>query len=87
MVRRIARGDRAVRLSELGRKEIINLVNGHRMGLVGESDLGIDEESGRIVEIWVPARRGLFGGQSAGRIAWDRVRRVGPEVVIVEVDD
>lgn len=76
-----------VRLSELGHKEIINLVNGHRMGLMGESELGVDEATGRILEIWVPARRGLFAAQTARQIEWDRVRRVGPEVVIVEVDD
>lgn len=76
-----------MRLSELGRKEIINLVNGHRMGVVGESDLGIDETTGQILELQVPSRRGLWGTQRAERILWESVRRVGPEVVIVEVDD
>jgi YlmC/YmxH family sporulation protein len=75
-----------MRLSELVRKEIINLVDGQRLGLVGDSDLSLDETTGRIDALWVPMRRGLWGKASAERIPWDRVRRVGPEVLIVEIE-
>ena len=37
-----------MRLSELGEKEVVNLNNGGRLGILADSDLVIDEESGRI---------------------------------------
>jgi YlmC/YmxH family sporulation protein len=76
-----------MRMSELAAKEIIDILTGERLGLVGESDLTLDEATGRIVELIVPARRGLWAGRPAAAIPWSAVRRVGPEVVIVELDD
>lgn len=78
----------SVRMSELASKEIVNLMTGERLGLVGESDLVIDESAqGRIVEMVLPPRRGLLGGRAGAVIPWSAVRRIGPEVVLVELDE
>jgi YlmC/YmxH family sporulation protein len=75
-------------MSELGSKEIVNLLTGERLGLVGEGDLVIDEAGGgQIVELVLPARRGLWGVRAGAAIPWSSVRRIGPEVVLVELDD
>lgn len=75
-------------MSELASKEIVNLLTGERLGLVGESDLVIDEAAGgAIVELVLPARRGLWGGRGVATIPWSAVRRIGPEVVLVELDE
>lgn len=75
-------------MSELASKEIVNLLTGERLGLVGESDLVIDETAGgAIVELILPARRGLWGGRGAASIPWSAVRRIGPEVVLVELEE
>ena len=37
-------------LSEIAGKEIVNLVTGERLGVVGECDLILDEVSGEILE-------------------------------------
>lgn len=75
-----------VRLSELRGRELINLLDGERLGLFGELDLGIDPQTGRIEELRVPARRGLWLGRAEVVIPWSCVRRIGPEVVLVEVE-
>lgn len=75
-----------MRMSELAGKEIINLLTGERLGLVGEADLVVDEASGRIAEIVMPGRRGLWGNRAPCVIPWTAVRRIGPEVVIVELE-
>lgn len=75
-----------MRLSELGTKEIINLYNGERLGTLGEAELVLDEETGDIEEIIVPARAGLFRSQRETVIPWSVIRRIGPEVIIVEVE-
>jgi len=75
-----------MRLSELASKDIINLTNGGRLGSLGGSDFEIDPDSGAIQAIVLPMRGRLYRGQSI-RIPWSAIRRVGPEVMIVDVDD
>jgi YlmC/YmxH family sporulation protein len=74
-----------VRLTDLAGKELINLKDGQRLGRLGECDLEVDEASGTLAAVVVPIRR---GGKSAApaRIPWASVRRVGPEVLIVDMD-
>ena len=48
-------------LSEIAGKEIVNLVTGERLGVVGECDLILDEVSGEILALLIPRERGFFG--------------------------
>ena len=73
-----------MRLSRWQGKEIINLYDGARFGLVGEADLEVDEASGTIQGIIFHERGGFFGQRKEVRIPWGAVRRVGPELIIVD---
>ncbi len=73
-----------MRLSRWQGKEIINLYDGARFGLVGEADLEVDEASGNIRNIVFPERGGFFGRRKEVRIPWEAVQRVGPELIIVD---
>lgn len=74
-----------MRLSEFAEKRIINVFDGELLGAIGDSDLLIDPDSGRIIEILVPPpRRG--GGKRSVSIPWSAVKKVGAEVVVVDVD-
>lgn len=75
-----------MRFSELGTKEIVNLFDGERVGLLGEADLVIDDQSGEIREILFPKRRGLWRQQKPLALAWSAIRRIGSEVIIVDVE-
>ena len=46
-----------MRFSELGGKEIVNLYDGERLGVIGGSDLVIDEDSGSIVFLLIPRKK------------------------------
>ncbi|MBX5466685.1 MAG: YlmC/YmxH family sporulation protein [Firmicutes bacterium] len=73
-----------MRFSELASKEVINLHTGARLGVVGDSDLVIDPATGAIHELLLP-RRNRWGRSGPWiAVAWSAVRRVGPEVVIVD---
>lgn len=79
-----------MRWSELAAKEIINLQDGARLGRTGEADLLFDPASGSISAILLRGRGGLarflgLGGHAT--VPWQAVRRVGPEVVIIELVD
>jgi len=73
-------------LAELAAKELINLKDGLRLGRLGECDLELEEGSGRVAAVLVPRRARHASKGEPSRIPWASVRRVGPEVLIVELD-
>ncbi|MBE3592622.1 MAG: YlmC/YmxH family sporulation protein [Thermoanaerobacter sp.] len=77
-----------MRLSEFGNKEIVNLTDGRRWGLVEDSDLVIDEETGRIHSIIAYESKGLFRGKTNYiEISWDSIRKIGDDMLIVEFEE
>ncbi|MDR0957907.1 MAG: YlmC/YmxH family sporulation protein [Clostridiales bacterium] len=76
-----------MRLYEIKQKEVINVRDGDRLGLV--SDLNIDETCGKICELIIPAPGrilGVFGREQEYRIPWSCVRKLGDDLIIVECD-
>ena len=73
------------RIAELRYKEVISVTDGSRLGYVG--DMEVDLESGQVRALVVPGRLRLFGllGREEDRyIPWDRVRRFGEDIILVE---
>ncbi|MBR5429807.1 MAG: YlmC/YmxH family sporulation protein [Firmicutes bacterium] len=75
-----------MRLSELAGKRIINLFDGEIIGTAGESDLLIDEAGGLITEIVLPPGRGRLAARRPLNIPWSAVRKIGPEVIVVDIE-
>lgn len=78
-----------MRLTELVGKEIINLYDGARLGVVGDSDLTIDADSGQVQSIILPRRPNLLNIWAERQhvvIPWEAVKKVGSEVIVVELD-
>lgn len=78
-----------MRLSELVGKEVINIYDGARLGVVGESDVVIDVRTGQIESIILPNRGGLLGfwvDKQNLVIPWQSIKKIGTEVIIVELD-
>ncbi len=82
-----AKGGLDVRFSELATKEIISLTDGSRLGPVGEADLVFDEISGRLQTILIPPKSRFSRTGQYTEVPWTSVRRVGPEVVIIDLED
>jgi YlmC/YmxH family sporulation protein len=80
-------------ISELVGKEIININDGAKLGAVGETDLVISPETGQIESLILPSRggfTGLFGGGGERDyivIPWPSVKKIGSEVIIVDMGD
>lgn len=80
-------------LSELAGKEIVNLHDGARLGLVGDSDIIINI-NGSIEALMVSSKSsyGWFFGKNSEResdyivIPWKAVKKIGSEVIIVDID-
>lgn len=78
-----------MRLSNLNGKEIINICSGTRIGTAGVSDAYIDEDSGEVINIVVPCRKNIINmwfQSSELVIPWDMVKKIGHELIMVELD-
>ena len=83
-----------MRLSQLLGKRIINIFDGEILGLVGDADLVVDPADGTIEEIVIPRRaeqpfserRRFIGDRRLLPIPWDKVCKVGSEVIVVDID-
>ena len=76
-------------LSELAGKEIVNLVTGERLGVIGECDIIIDESTRKILALSIPRERGFFGirkDRGDLEIPWRNVKKIGNDMIIIEYD-
>lgn len=80
-----------MRLSEFIGKKIINLSDGDILGTVGDSDLMINAEDGTIQSLLIPYRGGnrllTRGEKKEIAIPWESIRKIGAEVLVVEIND
>lgn len=76
-----------VRMSELRCREVINICDGCRLGYV--TDLELDCTGGNVVALIVPGKArlfGLLGREDEFVIPWGCIRRIGGDIILVEVD-
>lgn len=75
-----------MRFSEFSGKEIIDLNNGERIGVVGQTDLLIDPATGEIDALVLPKSRmfRISSNKDEILISWKAIRKIGPEMIIVE---
>ena len=76
----------SLRFTQLQCKEVICVSDGRRLGFI--SDVLVEVPDGQIVAIIVPGPCrffGLLGRQDDFRIPWGCIRRIGPDIVLVDV--
>lgn len=72
-------------VSDLKIKEVINIVDGKRLGVI--TDIEIDAESGKLTAIIVPGNGkflGIFGRNEDMVIPWEKINKIGLDVILVE---
>ncbi|MBZ4654127.1 MAG: hypothetical protein JG781_1466 [Peptococcaceae bacterium] len=77
-----------IKISDLRDREIINVVDGRRLGPI--KDIELDLEKGRIKAIVLPSLSGgrilgLFGRSDDIVVPWEKIVRIGVDVILVEV--
>ncbi|HHY96215.1 MAG TPA: YlmC/YmxH family sporulation protein [Firmicutes bacterium] len=76
-----------MRLSELRFRDVVSVRDGKRLGFI--SDWEIDPTSGRLLGMVVPGSPralGLLGRQPDFIIPWEKIRKIGEDVILVEVN-
>lgn len=78
-------------LSELAGKEIVNLHDGTKLGLVGESDIKINS-SGKVEALIISGKSSWLFGKNSDKtgdfiiIPWKAIKIIGSEVIIVDIN-
>lgn len=79
-----------MKFGELGGKEIVNLSDGCRLGMLAESDLLIDEKTGKIKALLVPDMKSpfsIFSDKDFVEIPWECVKKIGSDMIIIELEE
>ena len=77
----------SVKFTELQCKEVICVNDGRRLGFI--TDIQLEVPEGNILAIVVPGPCrffGLFGRNDDFVIPWCCIRRIGPDIVLVDME-
>ncbi len=83
-----AAGGTVMRLSELRDKEVINICSGRRLGCIVDVEINIC--SGEVEAVIIPGPGkicGFLGTDCEYVIPFACVRKIGPDIVIVEIQE
>ncbi|HHT63522.1 MAG: YlmC/YmxH family sporulation protein [Bacillota bacterium] len=75
-----------LKVSDLRMKDIINITDGKRLGFIKDIELNL--QGGRIKSLILPGTSkfmGIFGRCDDIIISWDQIKKVGIDVILVEV--
>lgn len=78
-----------MRLSELSGKEIVDVEKAERLGVLGQTDLEINENNGQIESLLIPSLK-WFGFKRQGgevRVPWHHIKKIGNDMIIIEISD
>lgn len=77
-----------IKMSDLREKEIINMNDGSRVGII--SDMEIDIENGLVKAIIVPGQGkflSLFSKGDEFVIDWNSIKKIGTDVILIDFDN
>lgn len=75
------------RVSDLRHKDIINVIDGKRIGYIKDIELDLDD--GTIKNIILPGENrifALFGKNDDLVIDWRQIKKIGADVILVEIN-
>ncbi|WP_106497577.1 YlmC/YmxH family sporulation protein [Lentibacillus sp. Marseille-P4043] len=75
-----------MRYKDISGKEIVNINQGSRLGILGQTDLEINEKTGKIESFIIPNYK-WFGLKKEGeetRIRWSSIKKIGEDMIMIE---
>ena len=73
-----------MRYREMSSKEIVNVNEGSRLGILGQTDLEIDKDTGVIQSLIIPSYK-WFGLKKEGeeiKIEWSAIEKIGEDMIM-----
>ena len=81
-------GGLLIRASDLSARDVVNTVDGRRLGNIVDVELDLD--TGRIVAVIVPGQAkvmGVFGKSDDYVVPWENIKKIGEDVILVELSE
>lgn len=78
-----------MKLSELSGKEIVDVKRAERLGVLGQTDLEINEQTGQIEALLIPNLK-WFGFRKQGtevRVSWRHIKKIGNDMIIIDIPE
>lgn len=74
-----------IKISDLRARDVINILDGKKLGNIIDIDLDLD--NGRVLGLVLPGRsRGfIFSKREELTVPWNKIIRIGRDVILVEV--
>ena len=75
-----------IRVSDLRQRDVVNVVDGRRLGMI--KDFHLDVGEGRIRAIVLPGMGkflGLWGKNDDVEVPWEKIIKIGVDVILVEI--
>ena len=75
-----------MRYKDMSGKEIVNIKHGTRLGILGQSDLEIDKNTGEIKAFIIPNYKwfGLLKEGEEVKINWKDIKRIGEDMIMID---
>jgi YlmC/YmxH family sporulation protein len=74
-----------IRISELRERDVVNVNDGRRLGLIKDLDLDLDK--GLVKAIIIPAAGGVWGKLYRARdyiVPWEKIVKIGVDTILVD---
>jgi len=77
-----------MRYKEISDKEIVDITSGTRLGLLGQADLEINLQTGKINSFILPNYKwfGLVKENMESKIPWSAVQKIGKHMIMIKQD-
>lgn len=75
-----------MRYKEISGKEIVDLSDGTRLGILGQTDIQINRTTGKIESFIIPNYKwfGFKKEDSEAFIHWDNIKKIGKDIILIE---
>jgi YlmC/YmxH family sporulation protein len=77
-----------LRLSELSGKELVDINRAERLGVLGQTDLAINESTGQIEALLIPTGK-WFGVKKHSNeiiVKWSQIKKIGIDMMIIDIE-
>lgn len=77
-----------MRYRDISNKEMIDVSTGSRLGMLGQTDIEINLETGKIESFVIPNYKwfGLKKETETEKIRWDMIEKIGKDIILVKLN-
>lgn len=74
-----------MRYSDISNKEMIDIGSGSRLGMLGQTDIEINLQTGKIESFIIPNYKwfGFKKETEAEKIHWDMIEKIGKDIILI----